>query len=125
MKSFVLLVINCLGQWLFIGLSMYFMVKSVSDVPISLQTVGAIIAASALSTTIGILVFFIPAGLGTREMILIDTLKFMIPGLSPDILVVAVLGTRVHPDRRRVSAVVKVGYVVLRFKKTRELEEIS
>ena len=57
-------------------------------------------------------------------MILIDTLKFMIPGLSPDILVVAVLGTRV------IQTVVEffmaaVGYVVLRFKKTRELEEIS
>ena len=119
--SYVQLVLNCLGQWLFIGLSMYFMLKSISGVSIGLKSIGVIVAASALSTTLGILVFFIPAGLGVREAVLLATLQSVIPGLSVDTLLWAILGTRVIQTLVEFF-MAAVGYVILRSRKTRAME---
>ncbi len=122
--SYVQLVLNCLGQWLLIGLSMYFMLKSISGAPIGLRSFGVIVAASALSTTLGILVFFIPAGLGVRETVLLATLQSAIPGLSVDVLLWAILGTRVIQTLVEFF-MAAVGYVILRSRKTRAMEVTS
>jgi hypothetical protein len=122
--SYVQLMLNCLGQWLFVGLSMYFMLKSISDVPIGIKTFGVIVAASALSTTLGILVFFLPAGLGVREAVLLAALQSVIPGLSVDVLLMAILGTRVIQTLVEFF-MAAVGYVILRTRKTRAMEVIS
>jgi hypothetical protein len=119
--SYVQLVLNCLGQWFFVGLSMYFMLKSISDVPIGLKTFGVIVAASALSTTLGILVFFLPAGLGVREAVLLAALQSVIPGLSVEVLLMAILGTRVIQTLVEFF-MAAVGYVILRSPKTRAME---
>jgi hypothetical protein len=120
MKSYGMLVLNCLAQWVLIGLSLFFMLKSFSDAPMGLGTLWLVIASSALATWVGIVVFFMPAGLVVREGVLMWILGAA-PALSHVQVLGPILGTRVIQTILELIMGV-AAFMILRSRKTRELE---
>jgi hypothetical protein len=125
-KSYLQLMLNCLVQWLFVGLSTYFMLKSISDLPIDLKGFGVILASSALGTTAGILAFVMPGGLVVREAVMFVVMRAILGpiGFDDEALWLTILGTRVIQIVVE-FAMAAVGYLIRRSRKTRELEVLS
>lgn len=123
-KDYGLLVLNCLAQWALVGLSTYFMLRSIAPgQEIGLKASAVILASSALGTTAGILAFFMPAGLVVREAVMLATLA-VLPGFSEEKILLAILGTRVIQIAVE-FAMAAVGYLIRRARSTRDLEVIS
>jgi hypothetical protein len=89
------------GQWLFAGLSLWFMTAAVMDVSINL--IPLFIASSALATTIGYLTPFAPGGIGVREGLYLLTLG---PTIGPNVAIVALA-------MRLVQTLIEVGLALV------------
>jgi len=77
-------------QWLFAGISLWCMTRSLSDIPLS--NLPFCLGAAALAMTIGYLVLFAPGGLGVREGVL---LLLFVPLIGKEHAGILVLAHRV------------------------------
>lgn len=73
-------VLCAFAQWLLAGLGLWWMSRSVAEVPV--DRIGLFISIAALAMTISYLAIFAPGGLGVREAIYLGTLS-AIPGIGP------------------------------------------
>ena len=72
-------VLCAFAQWLLAGLALWWMTRSVSDVPA--RSIGLFISIAALAMTVSYLALFAPGGLGVREAIYLGALA-AIPGVG-------------------------------------------
>ncbi|KAB2909973.1 MAG: flippase-like domain-containing protein [Ignavibacteriales bacterium] len=82
-RTILLLIIISSVAWLIFGCAYYFLIKSFSE--ISFSEYWYLTGGLALSSLIGTITFFVPAGLGVRESGLIYLLKDNIGGLTVSI----------------------------------------
>jgi uncharacterized membrane protein YbhN (UPF0104 family) len=89
LKDWIFPIIATFAQYLFMGLAMWFMVRSL--VPIGWGWLWFYICACALAAMAGVIAFFAPGGLGVREGILLVALA---ASADKPIVAVCVVGTR-------------------------------
>lgn len=90
LRDYIMPVVNYALQWFLWGLTFYFMACAIMPVPLKLLPL--IVSASALSGTLGVLAVFAPAGLGVRELVLLQVLT---PAMGQEVLGIAIIGTRI------------------------------
>jgi len=84
-KVYAIPVVLSFSQWLFSGLALWFMTRSV--IHVGVEQIPLFIAVSALAMSISYLALFSPGGLGVREWLFLITLG---PTIGPHAAIVAV-----------------------------------
>ena len=68
-RDYVLPLLTTFGQWVFIGLALWCMTRSVTGPSLTLSRAPLFMAIAALAMTVSYLAFFSPGGVGVREEI--------------------------------------------------------
>jgi glycosyltransferase 2 family protein len=88
LSHYLIPVICAFAQWLFAGLALWWMTRSVAEVPANM--IGWFVSIAALAMTVSYLALFAPGGLGVREAIYLGALA-SIPGVGAKAALVAAL----------------------------------
>ncbi len=93
LRQFVVPVACAFSQWIFAGLAMGCMTRSLS--PIGLDALPSLVAVQACAMTLGYLALIAPGGLGVTDGIRLVVLKSLVPQVDPATIAVVVVGLRI------------------------------
>lgn len=108
-KHYIVPVLCAFGQWIFAGIALWMVARSVANVEVS--QIPRFISIAGLGYTIGYLALFAPAGLGPRDLVFAQAMQFVV--VPSAMSAVAVVAVRIVQTITEMSAAL-VGWLMLK-----------